>query len=571
MFLSEVKRLHIDFKKIIKAFLKKILFLITVYMIISFLSVYPNRLLGNIIDLITVEKGLTSSVLKLIFVYILIRFSNLIFSFFSTYYGESIRVNLEKNLRIKSINKLLDIKYLNESNNLQTSEYVTRIYNAIKELVESILEIVYWFGKSLFVLIFTFYFIFKINYIIAFLIIPFVLVMALLTKYISKKQKDASKKEIESNAKLIDFTHEIINSLSTIKIFNSEKYILNNYNKTEENWGQNRLKCNLISSTSVMSLSLFGIIIISLILLLSGSGKSMVKPGEITSLILYTGNIFVIIMEVFNNVIIFSALENSLKRFNDIFNEKNIKIEEKGRIAKTDIANWDIEFKSVNFRYQSKKIINNMSFYIPEGSKVAIVGKNGTGKSTLLKLISGLYKPDSGEIYVGNILLNNIDEKVLRDNLSYVLQESYIYSDTVSNNIFLGNYDNEDKLNYVTDICQLNDLVKDLPEGYIIHNNGANLSGGQKQKIGLARSIIRQPQILLLDEYTNALDNESQKIISDEIYNRHRTIIFVTHNFEILNKADLVIYLGKNGNYYINSHYKLLSECEDYNNYIKIN
>ena len=501
----------------------------------------------------------------------MIRFSNLIFSFFSTYYGESIRVNLEKNLRIKSINKLLDIKYLNESNNLQTSEYVTRIYNAIKELVESILEIVYWFGKSLFVLIFTFYFIFKINYIIAFLIIPFVLVMALLTKYISKKQKDASKKEIESNAKLIDFTHEIINSLSTIKIFNSEKYILNNYNKTEENWGQNRLKCNLISSTSVMSLSLFGIIIISLILLLSGSGKSMVKPGEITSLILYTGNIFVIIMEVFNNVIIFSALENSLKRFNDIFNEKNIKIEEKGRIAKTDIANWDIEFKSVNFRYQSKKIINNMSFYIPEGSKVAIVGKNGTGKSTLLKLISGLYKPDSGEIYVGNILLNNIDEKVLRDNLSYVLQESYIYSDTVSNNIFLGNYDNEDKLNYVTDICQLNDLVKDLPKGYIIHNNGANLSGGQKQKIGLARSIIRQPQILLLDEYTNALDNESQKIISDEIYNRHRTIIFVTHNFEILNKADLVIYLGKNGNYYINSHYKLLSECEDYNNYIKIN
>jgi ABC-type bacteriocin/lantibiotic exporter with double-glycine peptidase domain len=154
---------------------------------------------------------------------------------------------------------------------------------------------------------------------------------------------------------------------------------------------------------------------------------------------------------------------------------------------------------------------------------------------------------------VGNILLNNIDEKVLRDNLSYVLQESYIYSDTVSNNIFLGNYDNEDKLNYVTDICQLNDLVKDLPKGYIIHNNGANLSGGQKQKIGLARSIIRQPQI------------------SDEIYNRHRTIIFVTHNFEILNKADLVIYLGKNGNYYINSHYKLLSECEDYNNYIKIN
>lgn len=564
MSLKELKSLDEKFKHIIRNYLLKFILLFLTYLIISFSSVYPTRLLGKIIDRMALDNSLSRRVIELIVFYISIRLMNLILNFISRYGQEAIRANLESDLRMESINKLLSVRNLNDLRTLQSSQYVTRIFETIQSLVDSILNLIVWFGKSLPILIFTFYFIFQINYIIAFLIIPFVMLMAILTSYISRKQKSISKREIESKAGLIDFFHQIVESFETIRIFNSRSYMLDKTDNLEENWKTKRIRKSMIFSLSFLSLSLFGIIITSLILLLSTINTTTVKTGEITSLILYTGNVFILIMDVFNNLIVFSELENSLERFNKMFPQKDKKLE----AVNNNIINWNIELKNISFNYDDKEVIKNMSFLIPEGSKVAIVGKNGSGKSTLLKIISGLYRPSKGEVYIGGISLKNIGKEFLGENLAYAQQDPYIYNDTIYNNIALADKYSENKIKEVIEICNMKDLTEKLSEDTILYNNAANLSGGQRQKIGLARTIIRSPKVLLLDEYTSSLDIESQKHIFDYLISLDKTLVFITHDYSFLREMDLIIYLDSPGNYYIDSHDNLLKELKAYRDYL---
>ena len=553
MYLNEFAKLNRDFKDIIKKYSLIFITLILIYISISFSSVYPTRLLGNIIDLLTSDGGLTEIVLKTLFLYIFIRILNLILNFISRYVNEKIKVNLESNLRVESINKLLETTNLNELKSLQSSQYVTRINDAIKALVEAILNIILWLGKSLPILLFTFYFIMKINYIIGLLILPFIYIMALFTKYISKKLKTVSVEELKRKSIAIDFTYEIIESFETIRIYNIKNYILNKYIKNEDNWNKSRVDMGILSSISFLSLSIFGILITSLILILSSGGNSIIRPGEITSLILYTGNIFILIMDVFNNIIVFSELDNSLKRFNDIFSN-NI---EEYNIIDRKIENWDIECKDISFSYDEISIINNLSFRIKEGMKVGIVGSNGTGKSTILKLLSGLYRPNSGRISFSNIPIEDIDS-LLINNLSYGQQEPYIYNDNIYNNINLDNIYNKNHIEEIFKLFNIDEIINKIGENTILYNNGANLSGGQRQKIGLARTVLKNPKILLLDEFTNSLDLESQNRIFNYLINTDKTIICITHDFKYIDKFDLIIYLDGSGNHAIDSHKNLM-------------
>tara|TARA_Y100000022_G_scaffold200608_1_gene216786 strand:- start:457 stop:2676 length:2220 start_codon:yes stop_codon:yes gene_type:complete len=214
----------------------------------------------------------------------------------------------------------------------------------------------------------------------------------------------------------------------------------------------------------------------------------------------------------------------------------------------------EIEFKNVSFKFEGSKqpTINNISFKIPAGQKVALVGKMGSGKSTMSKLIAGMIEPTSGAILIDGIDVRQIDPADVRKNIGVMLQDSWLFSGTIRENIQMGfnEYDDE----HVLEICKVSgvdDFVGTHPKGYDleIRERGIGLSGGQKQTINLARSLLHRPEILLLDEPTSSMDQGTeQKVIGSlREFCRDKTMLIVTHRNPILAMVDR-IFVMENGN-----------------------
>ena len=210
----------------------------------------------------------------------------------------------------------------------------------------------------------------------------------------------------------------------------------------------------------------------------------------------------------------------------------------------------EIEFKNVSFKFEGSKqaTIDNISFKIPAGQKVALVGKMGSGKSTMSKLIAGMIEPTSGAILIDGIDVRQIDPADVRRNIGVMLQDSWLFSGTIRENIQMGfnQYDDE----HVLEICKVagvDDFVGSHPKGYdlVIRERGIGLSGGQKQTINLARSLIHKPEILLLDEPTSSMDQGTeQKVVGSlRVFCKDTTMLVVTHRNPILAMVDRIFVL----------------------------
>ena len=214
----------------------------------------------------------------------------------------------------------------------------------------------------------------------------------------------------------------------------------------------------------------------------------------------------------------------------------------------------EIEFKNVSFSFEGagQPTINNISFKIPAGQKVALVGKMGSGKSTLSKLIAGILEPTSGAILIDGVDVRQIDQADIRKNIGIMLQDSWLFSGTIRENIQMGFNEYED--DHVLRICRVagvDDFVGSQAKGYDleIRERGIGLSGGQRQTINLARSLLHDPKVLLLDEPTSSMDQGTEKKVVGSLteFSKDKTMMIVTHRNPILTMVDRVFVL-ENGN-----------------------
>lgn len=211
----------------------------------------------------------------------------------------------------------------------------------------------------------------------------------------------------------------------------------------------------------------------------------------------------------------------------------------------------DLKFNNINFEYNEKTILKNINFELKKNECIAIQGESGSGKSTLLNLISGLLSPTSGQILIDNLQVN-LQLRNWQKKIGYVSQNTRLLDDTIKNNIRFGSEeDDKEKLDYVLEVSGLNSFVSSLPNKLdtLVGENGAKISGGQSQRIGIARAFYCDPEILILDEPTNSLDKENEEIIIKTLLKLKGkiTIIIVSHNLEPLKIADRN-YQIKNGN-----------------------
>lgn len=211
----------------------------------------------------------------------------------------------------------------------------------------------------------------------------------------------------------------------------------------------------------------------------------------------------------------------------------------------------EIEFVNVSFSYNSKLVLKNINLKIESGKTLAIVGYTGSGKSTLVNLIARLYEVSEGKLLIDGIDIKKIPLEVLRSHIGFVTQETFLFSDTIKNNIKYGiNEFNETELYKAAEVAQLNKDIEDFPKKYdtMIGERGITLSGGQKQRTSIARAIIRDPKILILDDALSAVDTYTEEEILKRLKSvmSNRTSIIISHRISTIKEADMIIVL-KNG------------------------
>ena len=250
----------------------------------------------------------------------------------------------------------------------------------------------------------------------------------------------------------------------------------------------------------------------------------------------------------------------------------------KEKFGDTELENprGEICFDKVTFGYgagdplhKNKKVLKKMSFKIKEGEMVAIVGKSGCGKTTVLNLLSRLYDPQDGRILLDGVDINELTKDSIRNTMTVVNQSPYIFNMSVKENLRLAKIDmTDEEMKQVCELACIDDDIMEMPEGYdtVIGEGGVNLSGGQRQRLAIARSLLKNYRIILFDEATSALDNVTQAKIQKAIdgISKNRTIILIAHRLSTVIGADRILYMQDGSVLAEGSHEELLKKCEPY-------
>ncbi|KUJ61081.1 ABC transporter ATP-binding protein [Flavobacteriaceae bacterium CRH] len=271
----------------------------------------------------------------------------------------------------------------------------------------------------------------------------------------------------------------------------------------------------------------------------------------------------------------FQDAKLSLERLNEVQNHPTEYIENQEEISKKD--RFFIDIKKVSFQYEGPKspyVLKDIDFTIPDSKITAIVGASGSGKTTLLKLLLKFYEPTNGEIYVNSKKINSISARSLRDNCGVVMQDGFIFSDTIERNIATGDeFVNKERLLMAVKIANIESFISSLPLGYNtkIGASGNGLSGGQKQRILIARAVYKNPHYIFFDEATSALDAENEKIIHDNLqqFFKGKTVLIIAHRLSTVKNADQIIVLNKGEIAEIGNHKELVANKSDYFNLVK--
>ncbi len=242
----------------------------------------------------------------------------------------------------------------------------------------------------------------------------------------------------------------------------------------------------------------------------------------------------------------------AIKLIDTIINKKQIKMEDLTKGVDINHLSGDIVFKDVGFSYEnSSPLFKGLNLCIPKNKITAVVGRSGSGKSTLVDLLCGLYKGYKGNIMIGDRELKTINLSSWRKNIGFVSQDTFLFHDTVSENILLGKQGaSEDEIKAAARTAFSHEFIESLPKGYatVLGDRGQKLSGGQRQRITVARALIRSPELFIFDEATSSLDSESEKLIQESIeeLSEHKTIIIIAHRISTIKNAD-VIYVMDEG------------------------
>ena len=520
---------HLNYKNIIlknKKTIFQLCYISFIYMILSIVaSFYMKYVFDNYL-----------SNFHLIFtVFILFIIINL-YKIFTNLIRTKILIDLNKNididLSLDIFSKILSLPY-GYYRNKTTGEIITR-YTELSKIRETISKVLLTLFLDLPLcitsLIIMYFLNSKLTMISLIAVLLYTIIVIAYNRILNDTILEAQIKKAEMNTVLI----ESINGFETIKGLNLYDYI----NLKFENKYIKYLK-NVIRIDSILNIkeNLKEIVNQLIEMIIIFTGVIYVRSETITIGTLMTYNsILVFFLAPIRNLL---SLDNSIIESKRIVKRVNEMLKKEENVKKINIVYSDILIKSLSFKQNEKIILNKINLHISKGEKVIITGKSGSGKSTLLKILMNYYNDYQGEIKINGINIKSINLKNV-----YISQNETLFTDTIYNNIVLGN--NDSNFSEIVKMCYVDEIINsNLGYNQIIEENGFNISGGQKQRIILARSIINEFDLLLIDEGLNQIDVELERKILKNLFNKFhdKTIIIVSHRLENMDLYDKLIKL----------------------------
>jgi subfamily B ATP-binding cassette protein MsbA len=366
------------------------------------------------------------------------------------------------------------------------------------------------------------------------------------------------------------FLQQMLGSFRLVKSYNKEEDEINNFRDRNRKFFRIQLRQLRLTALNSPLSEMVGVITGALLFMIGGkmviTGSSMDSEDFIRYIIL----LFSILSPIKNLTSVNDNIQNGLAAAERIFNVLETPIENLESPHAVDKEHFDqeIEFRNITFRYDTKDVLKNINLKIPKGKSYALVGSSGSGKSTLADLLCRFYLPNEGEILIDGIDIRNIKSESLYKLIGTVSQDVQMLNETIRTNLMYGSENNDDEsVNRAVEIANAG-FIHDLEDGWetIVGDQGVRLSGGQKQRIAIARAVLRNPSILILDEATSSLDTESEKLVQDSLNKlmKGRTSLIIAHRLSTILDADQIVVL-KNGEIVCQgTHDDLLKTCPVY-------
>jgi len=557
------------------------IYLATLYSTLNKLfDIAPEILIGVAVDLVVNKQdswisqlGFNTIESQLIFLAVTTFFIWVFESLFQYLYGitwRNLAQSIEHNLRLDAYNHVqtLDVSWfenkkvgditakLNDDVN-QLERFLDNGFNSLIQLVVSTVAIGAWF-----------FYISPLVASITILPVPIILLIAFFF------QKNLSPRYLAVRNSVGTLNNTIFNNLlgiATIKSFVTETLESDRINQLSNQYRLKNRHAIQLSSAFVPVVRMgvlsgfLGTMVIGSYLALNGT----IEVGSYSILIFLTQRFLWPFTTLSETIDLFERSMASTKRVLDLLETEHT-IKNNKNSVNLDDFNQDIIFDNIEFNYQiDKPLFNELNFIIKKHTLVGIVGQTGAGKTTIIKLLLRFYDPKSGSIIIGDHKINNINIENLRENIGYVSQEIFMFDGSIKDNIaYPPDSFNNDRLILAAQQSQSEEFINKLPNGYdtLVGDRGQKLSVGQKQRLAIARALYKNPPILIFDEATSAIDNETELLIQKalNVISKNRTTIVIAHRLSTVRNADNIIVVGENNIIEQGNHDLLISNNSVY-------
>ena len=479
-----------------------------------------------------------------------------------------------KNLRGDLFRKIQTYSFENVDN-FSTASLVTRLTTDVGNVQMSYMMIIRTAIRSPLMFIFSIIMAYVMGGALAttFVVVVPVLITGLLL--VARKAMPAFRRVFKKYDRLNESIEENVRGMRVVKGFSRENYERERFGEASEDIAGDFTRAERIvaCNTPLMQVCLYFNMVFVLTfgsyLIISGTGSN-IDVGQLSAMLTYGMQILMSLMMVSMIYVMLTMSAESMKRICEVLSEEPTLVSAENGV--TEVKDGSIEFDNVSFKYSSKAKRNALSaidLKIESGMTVGIIGGTGSSKTTLVQLIPRLYDATEGAVRVGGVDVREYDLVALRDSVSMVLQKNLLFSGTIKENLRWGNPDaTDEQMIEACRLAQAHDFIDSFPNGYdtFIEQGGTNVSGGQKQRLCIARALLKRPKILILDDSTSAVDTRTDALIRDGFkrFIPETTKIIIAQRIASVQDADMIIVLDKGAISAIGKHDELLATSEIY-------
>lgn len=486
-----------------------------------------------------------NSLMNLLIIVVVLYVVSALFSYLQSYFIIELSTKISFDLRQRIMDKILYLPMEKIGEN-KRGDILSRMTNDIDSLQHGISQSFVQLTTAVITLVGVFIMMLSINVIMALATIVLVPIAFLVIKFITKHSQSYFLKQLEFKGSLNGQIEETFTGHDIIRAFNQEEISMEKFEKDNNSWFNNEWKSQFFSSLNgplMNFISNFTYVVIAVLGAVFVLQKA-IAVGDILAFFQYSQSFTRPIQQITR---VMNQIQTAMAASERIFEFLDLDDEEHPSTRKLDTINDNITFEDVSFGYSpNEKIIKNLTFEVKKGQKIAIIGETGAGKTTIVKLLMRFYDIDSGSIKIDGVDIDEYDKHSLRSHVGMVLQDSWLFSDTIKSNIRYGNLEvSDDEIVDASKQVYIDNFIRQLPDGYetTLNEDSDNISHGQKQLLTIARTILSSKEILILDEATSSVDTRTEKLIQKAIDKlmENKTSFIIAHRLSTIRNADKII------------------------------